>query len=76
MKFLRSIFTNSFIGLICTLLAVFGVWMGVITFMEGRRPVAEAIAYVAAGIAVFILGRKIAGRDESTQNTGASGKKR
>ncbi len=73
MKFLRSIFTNSFIGLVCTMLSIFGVGIGLLTWREGKL-LPEGLAYVVAGIAIFILGRKIAGRGDATQGAGAKGK--
>ena len=65
MKFLRKVFTNSMIGLICTFLAVFGVGMGLLTVVD--RQLLWGILYLTGGVAVFIAGRIIASKGDAVE---------
>ena len=68
MKFIRSIFTNSIIALICTMLAVFGVGMGLLSWRQGDL-LPWGILYTAAGIAIFILGKRIGDQGDTSYDT-------
>ncbi|MBI4296792.1 MAG: hypothetical protein HY667_06715 [Chloroflexi bacterium] len=61
-KFLRSVFSDSFIGLILTMLGVFGFVFSFFAWRAGRF-FPEGVAYGVAGMVIFILGRKFARRN-------------
>ena len=62
MKFLRNIFTNSIIALICLMLAIFGVGMGLLSWHDGQPFI--GILYAVTGVAVFVVGRIIGNRGD------------
>ena len=63
MKFLRKVFTNGIIGLICVMLAIFGVGMGLLTWRGGD--LLFGILYALGGIGFLVLAIIVLSRDDN-----------